>query len=414
MGYSYFSKLDLKSGFYSIPIQDDDKLKTAFITPVGLYHFNVLPMGLCNSPPTFQKVMTDALKACRSFSLIYLDDIVVFSSSYDEHLIYLEKVFQALQSKRIVLNPPKSTLAMTQIYYLGHIVSSNVVKPSSEKIRAILEILEPKTLAQANKISGGFSWYRKFLPNFATIAASLHAITNLPKSLRHKFQWTPIHSECFHQLKHLLTSSPLFLHYPIGDYPLILTTDASNVGLGGVLQQEINGQRHNLYYHSQLLSPCQRKYSTIEKEALAILKCFERIRPYLLSRNIILMTDHCPLCSIMNKTLHNNRVARISTLIQEYNIIPVLHIKGKENCLPDFLSRYPHEQYDDLLDVDFGIPSKSFKRSFNYFDTSRIQSKQALDTNIQQIIRDLNEQSTNSSFVIMNKILHRLLSPSVH
>ena len=469
-GYKYFSKLDLKSGFYQIPIQEDDKLKTAFITPFGLYHFNVLPMGLRNSPPTFQKVMTDALKPCRAFSLVYLDDIVVFSSSFDEHLIHLEKVFHALQLKRIVLNPPKCTLTTTQINYLGHIVSYDVVKPSTEKIQAILDIPEPKTLAQANKFLGALSWYRKFLPDFATIAAPLHTITNLPKSLRHKFKWTTLHSESFSQLKHLLISTPLFLHFPVADYPLILTTDASNAGLGGVLQQEINGERHNLYYHSQLLSPCQRKYSTIEKEALAILKCFERMRPYLLGRNIILMTDHCPLCNIMTKTVHNNRVARISTLIQEYNITQVLHIKGKENCLPDFLSRYPNEQYDDLLDVEYGIQTKSlpysenkkqklsapapvaamilrprpvpkqsssnhqaldrdsapqslpqsfpseashsFKCSFNYFDASRIHTEQANDTHIQQIIKDLQGYSTNSSFVVKSKILYKLLSPS--
>ena len=126
-GYRFFSKLDLKSGFYQIPIQEQDKLKTAFVTPFGLYHFNVLPMGLRNSPPTFQKVMTDALKSCRTFSLVYLDDIVVFSSSFDEHIIHLEKVFLALRAKNIVLNPPKCTLATEEIDYLGHTVSASIV-----------------------------------------------------------------------------------------------------------------------------------------------------------------------------------------------------------------------------------------------------------------------------------------------
>lgn len=464
-GYRFFSKLDLKSGFYQIPIQEQDKLKTAFITPFGLYHFNVLPMGLRNSPPTFQKVMTDALKSCRAFSLIYLDDIVVFSSSFNEHLYHLEQIFLALRAKNIVLNPPKCTLATSQINYLGHTVSASIVEPNNEKIQTILDIPEPKTLAQANKFLGALSWYRKFLPHFATVAAPLHTITNLPKSLRHKFKWTSIHSESFHQLKHLLTNTPLFLHFPLADYPLILTTDASNVGLGGVLQQEVNGEMHNLYYHSQLLTACQRKYSTIEKEALAILKCFDRMRPYLLGRNIILMTDHCPLCNIMKKTVQNSRVDRISTLIQEYNILQVLHIKGRKNCLPDFLSRYPSEIDDDLPEIDYGLSSKSpqlsqfdsvgtlttdpvatmtlrtrpirkqllptnqtnadtspshpsllpplssHHQSFNYFDASRIHAEQTNDIQIQQILNHLKQNPTHSSFVLKDKILYKLVSP---
>ena len=141
--------------------------------------------------------------------------------------------------------------------------------------------------------------------------------------------------------------------------PLILTTDASNLGIGGVLQQEVDGELHNLYYHSQLMTPCERKYSTIEKEALAIYKCFARMRTILLGRNIILMTDHCPLCHIMHKTVQNARVDRITHLIQEYNIDQVIHIKGRENCLPDFLSRYSNDTADDLFEVEYGLESKT-------------------------------------------------------
>ncbi len=140
--------------------------------------------------------------------------------------------------------------------------------------------------------------------------------------------------------------------------PIILTTDASGIGIGGVLQQEIDGQLHNLYYHSQLMTPCERKYSAIEKEALAIYKCFVRMRSFLLGRSIIVMTDHCPLCHIMEKTVKNARVDRITHLIQEYNIEKVVYIKGRENCLPDFLSRYSREQDEELFDVDYGLGNK--------------------------------------------------------
>ena len=358
-GYNYFSKLDLKSGFYQIPIHNGDKEKTAFVTPFGLYQFNVLPMGLKNSPPTFQKVMLDTLESCRSFSLVYLDDIIVFSKTFNEHLHHLERVLAALQAKALVLNPPKCVIADTTIDYLGHTISRDKITPMQDKIEAILQIKEPRSLAQANKFIGALSWYRKFIPQFATVAAPIHSVTNLTKDRRHKFKWGYAQSKAFQELKQMLVSKPLFLHYPVEDTPIILTTDASGIGIGGVLQQEVNGQIHNLYYHSQLMTPCERKYSVIEREALAIYKCFARMRTMLLGRTIILMTDHCPLCHIMEKTVRNARVDRITHLIQEYNIEKVIHIKGRENCLPDFLSRYSNDPNDDLFDLEYGLASKS-------------------------------------------------------
>ena len=337
-GYRYFSKLDLKSGFYQIPINNKDKEKTAFITPFGLYQFNVLPMGLKNSPPTFQKVMTDTLQSCRQFSIVYLDDIIVFSRSYTEHLYHLERVLSALQVRRLVLNPPKCELMVHEIDYLGHKIGQNHVTTMKDKIAAILQIKEPRTLTQANHFIVALGWYRKFLPRFATIAAPIHSVTNLTKRNRNKFRWREDQSRAFQQLREMLITEPLFLHYPIDNLPIILTTDASGIGIGGVLQQEVDDTLCNLYYHSQVLTPSERKYSTIEKEALAIYKCFVRMRSLLLGRSIILMTDHCPLCHIMEKTVNNARVNRITHLIQEYNIEKVIHIKGREIV---FLTFYP-------------------------------------------------------------------------
>ena len=188
-GYKFFSKLDLKSGFYQIPIRKADQAKTGFITPFGLFQFNVLPMGLKNSPPTFQKVMSNTLQACRQFALVYLDDIIVFSKSYEEHLSHLRQVFMALSEKNFVLNPPKCELVVSEINYLGHTISEKLITPMKEKIDAILAFKEPKTLPQANKFLGALSWYRKFFPKFATVAAPIHAVTNLTKPHRNKFNW---------------------------------------------------------------------------------------------------------------------------------------------------------------------------------------------------------------------------------
>ncbi|CAF1281573.1 unnamed protein product [Rotaria magnacalcarata] len=472
-GFSYFSKLDLKSGFYQIPINNSDKEKTAFVTPFGLYQFNVLPMGLRNSPPTFQKVMTDTLKACRHFCLVYLDDIIVFSRSFSDHLDHLKRVFSALGARGLVLNPPKCEIAVPQIDYLGHTISRNSIRPMKEKIDAILGIKEPRTLPQANRFLGSLGWYRKFLPNFATVAAPIHAVTNLTRANRRKFKWQHAQSEAFKELKNMLITEPLFLHYPVDNLPLILTTDASDIGIGGVLQQEVNGNIHNLYYHSQVITPCERKYSAIEKEALAIFKCVQRMRSFILGRNLIIMTDHCPLCFIMQKSIKNARVNRITHLIQEYNIDKVVHIQGRYNCLPDYLSRYSKEQDDDLFDIEYGLGSKSnsissssisnsinskllasmtlrprknqvkytddsvliqkdtsaYNRSDdvsnsknihrkklsssisrNFFDVTKLKAAQDQDIEIQNIIRNLSSAHHQASFVLEDNILYKIIS----
>ena len=181
-GYRYFSKLDMKSGFWQIPVKEEDKHKTAFVTPNGLYEWNVLAQGLKNSPPSFQRVMSDVLSDCREFALVYIDDIVVFSRTFDEHLDHLNKILSNLFKRNFQLNPLKCDILHEQIDYLSHTVSCSGVKPTDEKIRAIMNLSEPVTLAQENKFVGGLSWYRKFLPNFALIAAPILAVTNLTKN----------------------------------------------------------------------------------------------------------------------------------------------------------------------------------------------------------------------------------------
>ena len=249
------------------------------------------------------------------FSLVYLDDIIVFSKSFQEHLYHLERVLLALQAKNLILNPPKCVFAANEINYLGHIVSRIKITPMREKIEVIFQIKEPTSFSQANKFIGALSWYRKFIPHFATVAAPLHAVTNLTRDQRHKFKWTSAQSKVFYHLKRLLVNTPLFLNCLVDDVPLMLTTDASGIGIGGVPQQVADGEVRNLYCHSQLMTPCERKYSAIEKKALVTYKCFARMRTFLLGLRIIIRTDHCPLCHIMDKTVRNARADRMTHLL---------------------------------------------------------------------------------------------------
>ena len=357
-GYRFFSKLDMKSGFWQIPIKEEDKAKTAFVTTNGLYEWNVLAQGLKNSPPSFQRVMMDVLSSCRQFAMVYIDDIVIYSRTFKEHLNHLTQVLSALFKHNFQLNPSKCSILHRQIDYLSHTVSEFGVKPNKEKIQAIVNLREPTTLTTANKFIGGIAWYRKFIPQFASVAAPITAITNLTKPNRRKFVWGEEQHEAFLQLKQLLINRPLFLQFPIDDYPVTLTTDASKVGVGGTLQQVIDGETRNLYYHSQITSSTQRRYDPIELEALAIWACFQRMRSYLLGRSIIIYTDHCPLCNMMNKPVKNRRVDRISILLQEYNIEKIIHIKGQMNCLADYLSRNPIQpEQEEIFEEDYGIGS---------------------------------------------------------
>ncbi|CAF4130590.1 unnamed protein product, partial [Rotaria sordida] len=357
-GYKFFSKLDMKSGFWQIPIKEEEKHKTAFITADGLYEWNVLAQGLKNSPPLFQRVMADILSPCRQFSLVYIDDIVVFSHSFEEHLNHLQQLLCILSKYNFQLNPPKCKLFHQKIDYLSHIISEEGFQPNNERIQSIMNLREPSTLVEANKFLGGLSWYRKFIPRFASIAAPIHKVTNLTKNNRKNFRWEKPQHEAFLQLKQFLIASPLFLDYPNDNYPVIMTTDASKVGIGGTLQQNINGEIKNLYYHSQVTSSTQRRYDPIELEALAIWMCFQRMRSYLLGRSIIIYTDHCPLCNMMNSTVKNRRVDRISILLQEFNIEKIIHIKGQHNCLADYLSRHPIPREEEIFDEDYGIAKR--------------------------------------------------------
>ncbi|CAF4676963.1 unnamed protein product, partial [Rotaria sp. Silwood2] len=286
-GHQYYTKLDLCSGYFQIPIREEDKHKTAFITVHGLYEFNVLAQGLKNSPPSFQRIMSNLLLSCRKFCLVYLDDILIYSDSFARHLDHLNQVLAILNKYKFQLNPQKCELVKTSIDYLGHTISNQGVKPLQERIDKILAIPQPTTLNQANAFIGAIGWYRKFIKDYATLAAPILAVTNLTTPNKYKFKWDIPQQEAFTQLKTTITSEPLFLTYPDPNAPIMLATDASDYCIGGVLYQEINGERKNIYFYSQMLPKLQRKWPTIEKEALAIYYCVTRMKLYLQGREFI-------------------------------------------------------------------------------------------------------------------------------
>ncbi|CAF4540750.1 unnamed protein product, partial [Didymodactylos carnosus] len=285
-GHSYFTKLDLKSGYFQIPIREDDKQKTAFITTTGLWEFNVLPQGLKNAPPSFQRIMYNMVVNNREhYCLVYLDDIIIFSKSFDEHIKHLGEILSTLHKHNFQLNPAKCSLCKQRIDYLGHTIDIQGMQPLHDNIKAIQELPLPHdpTLKQANEFIGGIGWYRKFIKDFAKIAAPIHAVTNLNKNNKHKFYWGEAQRNAANKLKQIISGPDLVLQFPDPTSSYVLSTDASNGGLGGILKQVTTGGKMKIiYYLSRKLSPSESKYSTTEKEALAMVWSIDRLRPYLL------------------------------------------------------------------------------------------------------------------------------------
>ncbi|CAF1604412.1 unnamed protein product [Rotaria magnacalcarata] len=204
--------------------------------------------------------MSKLMQPCRAFCHVFLDDIIICSKSFAEHIHHLKSVFETLAKEKLVFNASKCELAVQRVVLLGHKVSETSIEPTPDAIQAILDLQEPHTLKETNQFLGGIAYYRKFVPNFSHIAAPIHKVSNFIKDRRHFFKWTVKQSNAFHALKRLLTTAPLFFHFPVDGFPLHFATDANGIATGGVLFQNVNGQCHNPFHHSKVLSPVEQKY----------------------------------------------------------------------------------------------------------------------------------------------------------
>ncbi|CAF4579277.1 unnamed protein product, partial [Didymodactylos carnosus] len=285
------------------------------------------------------------------FCLIYLDDIIIFSTSFKEHLQHLDESLSVLKQANFQLNPSKCSLIKQEMNYLGHKVNKFGIQPLDDNIRAILQLPQPQSVKQVHSFVQTANYYRKFIPNFSTLANPLYKFTKKNAQWSDK-EWGDKEQQAYDQLKKALTTPPLLLHFPDPNYPLVLvlSTDASKIGMGGVLKQITPNGPQPIVYISKKLSSAQRKYSTIEQECLAIIHCVKQLKHYLDGREFTIETDHCPLCNLHVKQSSNARIDRWSMELSAYNIIQLKHKKGKCNCDADLMSRYPVEPADEYGD----------------------------------------------------------------
>ena len=337
-GTQFFTTLDLKSGYWQIQLHPTAREKTAFVTHNGLYEFLVMPFGLTNSGASFQRLMGHILRGLEyRFALIYIDDIIIFSKSVEEHLAYLEEVFRRLRDANVKLNPKKWSFVKQKVEYLGHVVTPDGVIPNPEKVRVVRDFPVPKNLKELRAFMGLANYYRRFVKGFAHIANPLNALTK--KGV--KFVWTQSCADAFDKLKRALISAPI-LAYPDFKKEFLLFVDASSTGIGFTLAQNQNGKEVVIAYNGRGLNNAEQNYSTTEREALALVEGIKKFQPYLFGRRFTVVTDHSSLRWLMNVKDATGRLARWSLLLQQYDF-EIVHRPGKEHSNADSLSRRPYE-----------------------------------------------------------------------
>lgn len=328
---TYFTTLDLAQGFHQIEMDPDSIEKTAFTVNNGHYEYLRLPFGLCNSPSTFQRMMDEILKEyLYKFAFVYMDDVVIFSKSLQDHLLHIRTIFQKFREINLKIQLDKSEFLCKEVAFLGHLITPEGIKPNPSKIEAVQKFPIPKTIKEIKSFLGLVGYYRRFISNFAKITSPMTKC--LKKGSKININ-DPEYIESFELCKQLLTNAPI-LKYPDFNKPFTLTTDASNVAVGGVLSQN----HRPIGYYSRTLNSAEKNYSTIEKELLAIINCSKHFRPYLFGQKFTVETDHNPLVWLSKIKEPNSRLVRWRLKLEEFDF-NVVYKRGLENKVADALSR---------------------------------------------------------------------------
>ena len=330
----FFVKIDLAKGYWQIPMLEKDKETTAFQTPFGLFHWKWMPFGLQTAPATFARVMrTLKLHECGAVS--FFDDILLSQATWGALLENLRRIFDKLRSFGLTARPSKVSAGFQTLEFLGHTITVGKMMPEEGKVKKILSIQQPKSKKQVRSVLGLLSYYRRYVPHFAGVTAPL---TNLTKGTQgRQIQWTPECQEALEKVQKTLNTFPVLLLPCLGE-DFVLRTDASSQGMGAVLLQQKGELLHPVQYASKKFTETQKKYSTIERECLAVVWGCEKFARFLAGRQFILQTDHRPLTFLRTAKTKNSRLLRWALALQEF-AFQVEPLPGRANIFADLLSR---------------------------------------------------------------------------
>ena len=343
-----FSKIDLAKGFLQIPLEESARDLTAFSTHIGVFRYKKLPMGLSSSPSCFQKIMDQVLAGVRN-QAHYIDDILVWGRSQKEHDQALHQVCDKLSSFGFVINQEKTMISVAETTFLGFKFNAEGITPCDDNLQAIQNMKKPENIKELQCFLGALNFYSRCIPNYAAEAEPLRCLLRKDTD----FEWKENQEKAFQNLKSYMCS-PQTLTFFDTARETFLTCDASNVGIACYLSQMVEGEEKIVAYKSTGLSKAQQKYSTGEKEALAVVFGTEKFHNYLYGRKFILRTDHSALCTLLSTAVKGRqagRIARWAVRLAPYQYT-VQYRPGKSNCLADVLSRLPDLQSEPYCETE--------------------------------------------------------------
>ena len=358
-GNRFFTVLDMKSGYHQISVQEEHKQRTAFtVGPLGFYEYNRMPFGLVNAPATYQRLMEDCFDGLNlQICFIYLDDLIIFSKTFEEHIDRLRQVFDRIRQEGLKLSPQKCHFFKTKVKYVGHIVSQDGIQPDPAKIEKVMEWPRPKTPEDVRQFLGFIGYYRKFIQDFSKISRPLndlmpstHKQKKKGKTSQTEWKWTDRQEESFQYLKSAIAKPPV-LGYPNFDKPFELHTDASAAGLGAILYQQQDGEKRVISYASRSLNRSEKNYPAHKLEFLALKWAVtEKYKDYLTGHNFVVYTDNNPLTYILTTAKLDATSQRWIAALSSYSF-SLKSRSGKHNADADALSRLPallQRDQDDL------------------------------------------------------------------
>jgi hypothetical protein len=408
-GY-WYTLLDGDGGFWQLPLRESDIPKSAFYANGNLYEWLVMPFGLKNAPASFVEFMNETLNDfVGKFVHVYMDDIIIFSKNLDEHLIHVEQVLRRLREKNFTLNRAKCHFAKRELDFLGHVVSKDGIKKQPEKVRAIRDFPVPTCVKDIYRFHGMCVWYSAFIKDFASIAEPLYRL------LRKKVQfiWGKDQQQAFEKLKEAMEKDVMLQGVDYTE-PIYVKTDASIIGISAILCQIIEKHERVIYYASKLMNPAERNLQTCEQECLAIVWGLNKFRELIYGQPIIVVTDNSALTYLESMKGVSRKLTRWALLMEEFDI-QVKHRPGKENIVPDALSRAPVAPLPNEPNyVNSGKQVMYLPTAFSLFSSfslAKLKKEQQVDAESKLITSKLiNSTNSSGNYKLLDGILYRVLT----